>query len=212
MPSCSAPSRSSSFRRLAGAAAIALILGFGGPAHATLLTASWLDQDDSSDTASPDLLSVTLTFDNTTGDFTVQLFASSAQPFTGSFAANVNLLNLDTGFTTNDPALFLNSGSFHLSSSTSTLVERMGTNPFLLSWDVGDRVTHCNRTTGCNPFFQPDFNQIFGTGISDDNLFANDSVSTLTAVPEPGMGMLMAMTAGAILLGSRTRREPGRNR
>ena len=211
MPSCSAPSRSSSFRRLAGAAAIALILGFGGPAHATLLTASWLDQDDSSDTASPDLLSVTLTFDNTTGDFTVQFFASSAQPFTGTFAANVNLLNLDTGFTTNDPAFFLNPGAFNLSSSTSTLVERTGTNPFLLSWDVGDRVTHCHRTGGCNAFFPP-FNQLFGTGIAGDNLFADDPVSTLAAVPEPGTGMLMAMAAGAILLASRTRGEAVRNR
>ncbi len=209
MPSCSAPSRSSSFRRLAGAAAIALILGFGGPAHATLLTASWLDQDDGSDTASPDLLSVTLTFDNTTGDLTVQFFASSAQPFTGNFSAN---LNLDTGTVLNDPAFFLNPGAFNLSSSTSTLVERTGTNSFLHSWAVGDRVTSCHRITGCNALFSPPFNQLFGTAITGDTLFADNPVSTLTAVPEPGMGMLMAMTAGAILLGSRTRREPGRNR
>ena len=54
MPACSA--LSSSCRRLASAAAIALILGFGGPAHAALLTVSWLDQDDSSDPANPNLL------------------------------------------------------------------------------------------------------------------------------------------------------------
>ena len=212
MPACSALSRSSSCRRLASAAVIALILAFGGPAHASLLTVSWLDQDDSSDTASPDLLSVALTFDNTTGDYTVQLVASSAEPFQGSFLANVILLNVDTGSTSNDPARFLdNVNNFNLSVA-STFIELTGTDPFLLSWDLGDRVTHCHRTVGCTALFFPEFTQIFGTGISGDNLFADDSVSIITAVPEPGTVMLMAMAAGVILLGSRMRREPGRNR
>jgi hypothetical protein len=188
-------------------------LGFGGPAHAALLTVSWLDQDDSSDFASPDLLSVTLTFDNTTGLFTIELTASSAAPFQGTPLANVNLLNVDTGTTANDPALFLSSSVIR---DTGTLVEVTGTNLRLLSWDLGDRVTHCRETTGCNanfdPPLDPPFTQLFGTGITADILFANDSVSVISAAPEPGTGMLMAMAAGAILLGSRTRREPGRNR
>ena len=214
MPAYSVLSRSSSCRRLASAAVIALILGFGGPAHAALLTVSWLDDDDSTDVASPDLLSVTLTFDNTTGDYTVQLFASDLDPFQGALVlVNVILLNVDTGSTSDDPARFLDSGNaFRNIDPPTTLLELTGTDPVLLSWDVGDRVTHCHRTVGCNALFFPPFNQTFVTSVTDDVLFANNSVSIITAAPEPGTGILMAMAAGAILLGSRVRREPGRNR
>jgi hypothetical protein len=171
VPVRSALSRSSSLRHLAGAAAIALILAFAGPAHAAPLTASWLDQDDSSDTASPDLLSVALTFDNTTGDYTVKLFASSAEPSQGaSSTVNVILLNVDTGSTSNDPARFLDNVNVFRNIPPTTMIELTGTNPFLLSWDAGDRVTHCHRTVGCNTFVSP-FTQIFGTGITGDSLF-----------------------------------------
>jgi hypothetical protein len=116
----------------------------------------------------------------------------------------VILLNVDTGFTTNDPARFLdNVNNFRNIDPPTTLLELTGTDPFLLSWDLGDRVTHCHRIVGCNALFNPPFTQIFGTSITGDNLFANDSVSIITAVPEPGTGMLMAMAAVAVLLGSR---------
>lgn len=194
---CAVPSVRSFIRGLAVAIAVAVLVGSGEAAHAALLSVSWLDQVDSN---SPNLVSVALTFDNSTGDYTIELGASSADPFQGTFLASVNLLNPDTGSTSNDPALFLDNVNQFVNFPSSTTAELMGNNPVLLSWDLGDRVSHCLGTAGCTANF-PGFGQLFGTGITGDDLLAEDSVSIIVAaVPEPGTPLLLALALGTIPL------------
>jgi hypothetical protein len=178
---------------------MAAAVGSAGASHAALLSVSWLDQGDSN---SPNLVSVALTFENTTGDYTIELGASSADPFQGTFLANVNLLNADTGSTSNDPALFLDNINSFVNFPASTSVELMGNNPVLLFWDLGDRVSHCLGVAGCTANF-PGFGQLFGSGITGDELLAENSVAIIMAVPEPATPLLLALVLGTILLSRR---------
>ena len=69
-----------------------LTLFSGGETQADILSFSFTDPvGDHSGVV--DLVSVTVTFDNTTGDYEVLLTADAANPFNGNFRINLNLFN-----------------------------------------------------------------------------------------------------------------------
>jgi uncharacterized repeat protein (TIGR01451 family) len=100
-----------------------------------------------------DLTRMVMTFDATTGAYSITLTATPDHPFIGMFRVNINLLNTDTN---NNDAFFQdNVKDFDLAVATTTLT-LSGTSSKLLSWRDGNRVA-----TNDLPFGNPP-----GTGIT----------------------------------------------
>ena len=84
-----------------------------------------------------DVLNTSLCFNNTTGDYTINLSASKAQPFFGYFRINIALFNADTDTTY---AFFLdNLNDYYLATPTTEIV-LSGNESILTHWNAGDRV------------------------------------------------------------------------
>ena len=96
-------------------------------------------------TNAPDILTVSVEFDNITGDYTVIVTADPANPFVGNFVFNLNLWNPDV-----DPVLIappppegfasaILSKTFNNHPSDTILIYS-DTNSRLTSWGAGDQV------------------------------------------------------------------------
>ena len=96
-------------------------------------------------TNAPDILTVSVEFDNITGDYTVIVTADPANPFVGNFVFNLNLWNPDV-----DPVLIappppegfasaILSKTFNNHPSDTILIYS-DTNLRLTSWGAGDQV------------------------------------------------------------------------
>jgi len=94
-------------------------------------------------TNAPDILTVSVEFDNITGDYTVIVTADPANPFVGNFIFNLNLWNPDV-----DPVLIfvpppevsaILSKTFNNHPSDTILIYS-DTNSRLTSWGAGDQV------------------------------------------------------------------------
>jgi len=92
-----------------------------------------------------DVVDLTFSFDNATGDYAITVTASAAKPFSGELRVNVNLFNGTRG------QLFLdNNNDFNVAVPTTSLI-LAGNNPQLLTWQVGDQVASCQGLGGIIP-------------------------------------------------------------
>lgn len=183
-------------------------------AEAALLTFSFTDPTGDF-TGSIDAAGLDFVFDDTTGAYSIDIFATAANPFDNSFQMNINLFNPDTGTTAWDPSYFQGgSGDITLGSST-TIHTINGVNSRLLSWDIGDRVA-----IGAGAFGNPDGLSGFQSGVNDlPRLvipdFDRDLIGTssnqsggglttqfaiISAVPEPSRALLSLLGLGAVCL------------
>lgn len=87
-----------------------------------------------------DVLSMVMTFDNTTGLYEIVLTADAAHPFLGDFRININLYNQDLGTSNIDPAFFADAGNDFSLSVPATTITLTGTSAHLLAWAPGNRV------------------------------------------------------------------------
>lgn len=87
-----------------------------------------------------DVTRMVMTFSSVSGNYTIVLVASPANPFVASFRVNINLYNQDTGTTNQNPSFFQEVGNNLNLSVPTTVLTFTGTNSRLLAWNVGDRV------------------------------------------------------------------------
>jgi hypothetical protein len=80
-----------------------------------------------------DLVGTTLVLDNVTGAYTIDVTASAANPFTGSFRINWNSWNETQSVFFTD-----NVNDFAFGAVTATTVSLMGISPLLVGWQPGD--------------------------------------------------------------------------
>jgi len=132
-----------------------------------------------------DATKIRVDFDNQTGDYVMELTASSGAPFVGDFRVNISLLNPDTGFglgvgIVNNPAFFsstLNDFSLGIASQFVTLT---GQDLVLRNWKAGDRIA-----VNSFPFGQPSSILGFVTeirGLGDD-FFLGDQFGVFADSP-----------------------------
>jgi len=190
--------------------ALACLLAFGiSSAQAALLHFSFSDPvGDHAGTV--DVTGLDFTFDSVTGAYTIDLHASPAHPFVGSFRINVNLFNPDTGTLNPVPSFFSDTGNDITLIAPTTVQTISGVNANLLSWDIGDQVA-----IGSAAFGNPDGISAFGSEVRDlpggpfirdmigttDNI--NNGAANVVAVitpllPEPPTALLLSF--GALLL------------
>jgi len=108
-----------------------------------------------------DVIGMDFEFNNETGNYTILLTATNAEPFLGDFRIDIELFNLDVGTTADDPSFFQDIiNDFRLLvPSTSLLLS--GTNSRLLSWDAGDRILLNNLPDGTpHPDGSTDFSSV----------------------------------------------------
>jgi len=179
--------------RLMGAV-IALILTADGIAHGENLCFSFADPV-GDQTGTVDLTSLAVTFDNSTGNYSIALAADPLHPFYGSFRINVNLFNPDTGTTSDFPSFFQdNVKDFDLAVPRTTMT-LTGNNSCLLAWDRGDRVSPSTSSGLGNP----DGASGFSCNVMDRPFVApwpQDNTNGLPyaiIVPEPATLSLLAL-------------------
>lgn len=110
-----------------------------GTADAAQLTFAFADAAGDGH-VSGDLQGMRFHFDDTTGDYSIELRAHPAQPFLGDFRVNVNLFDPDVGTIDVNPAFFQDTNNEFNLAAPSTKILLTGTNSRLLSWNAGDRV------------------------------------------------------------------------
>ena len=148
--------------RITALAVVAIFYGYMGSAHGVPLTLSFSDPV-GDNTGAVDLVGLTFNFDNSTGNYQIDLTADAANPFLGNFRLNINLFNVDTGTTAQDPSFFSDTvNDFNLAVAT-TMLSLVGTNSRLLSWDPGDRIA----VSGPLPLGVPDGVAAFGSSVLD---------------------------------------------
>jgi hypothetical protein len=102
-------------------------------------------------TGTIDVIGMAMTFSKKSGQYLINLTASSDHPFLGEFRVNINLYNPEAPkpsarFFSDDCkncGVFdpkTNSSDFNLVASTTTLTLKKGTSKVLKSWDKGDHV------------------------------------------------------------------------
>jgi hypothetical protein len=173
----------------------------GIPNAATLVLSS-IDPVMDQSGASPDIIEMRFVFDNITGDYTIGLQTSNADPFQGSFRININLFNVDVGTTADAPSFFqdvFNDISLPTPTEIFTLT---GNNTRLTAWNEGDRILLNNYgPPSCTP--HPDGGTCFASGVGllpytgfDDYIGVDHQIDVLAAVPIPaaiwlfGSGMM----------------------
>ena len=135
-----------------------------------------------------DVIGMDFEFYKETGNYTILLTTTDAEPFAGDFRININLFNLDIGTTADDPSYFqdtINDFSL-LVSSTSLLLS--GTNSRLLSWELGDRILLNNLPDGIP---HPDGGTLFSSVVSgrpfqfldNDVIGLDKEIAIVTPIP-----------------------------
>ena len=93
----------------------------------------------------PDLVNMILTFDSSTGEYTIKLSATEVYPFKGQFRININLFNITQDLLFSDTMR-----DFNL-AEPKTGITLTGTNQVLTSWKAGDQVYANNFDTDGEP-------------------------------------------------------------
>jgi uncharacterized repeat protein (TIGR01451 family) len=128
-----------------------LLVCFSTQQAAAGLLSILVDDPRGDNTGHIDVTRFELTFEDTTGEYTIELNSSAIAPFVGEFRINVNLFNPDTGTTAKNPSFFSDTfNDFNLGNPT-TLMTLTGRDERLLEWNPHDRVyTNSLENTG-NP-------------------------------------------------------------
>jgi hypothetical protein len=135
-----------------------------------------------------DVIGMDFEFHNETGNYTILLTATDAEPFAGDFRININLFNLDVATTADDPSLFQDTiNDFSLSVPSASLL-LSGTNSRLLSWELGDRILLNNLPDGTP---HPDGGTLFSSVVSgrpfqfldNDVIGLDKEIAIVTPVP-----------------------------
>jgi len=109
-------------------------------------------------TGAIDVTGMSFDFDNSTGDYTITLTATAANPFVGQFRVNINLFNPDA---ISADGLFADVfNDYNLAAATTSLT-LTGTDP-LLAWHAGDRVA-----TNSFPFGNPPGVTLFRSSVTN---------------------------------------------
>lgn len=109
-----------------------------------------------------DVTSMTVTFDDTTGDFAIILRADAEHPFAGQFRVNINLFNPDAMLPGNDRStVSITLKDYNLVTPTNTL-QLTGTVPNLQGWGLGNRVA-----ASSPPFGNPPGTSLFRSAVED---------------------------------------------
>jgi len=174
---------------------LVVFLCVAGQAKATLLSFSITDPI-GDNTGSIDVTSMLFSFDNTSGNYTIDLTADAANPFFGDFRININLFNPDTGTTALDPSFFSDTFNDFSLSTSNTAITLTGTSSRLLAWEAGDNVfTNSLAGTG-NPdgisLFRSAVNSFPLTFLSNEDTIAFADLSqSVAVVPEPTSILLL---------------------
>jgi hypothetical protein len=149
-----------------------------------------------------DLVGMEFTFDNTTGSYSIRFTAAPANPFQQGFRLNLSLFNPDTGGSSPDPSFFSSTNNDFSFATPSLTAELSGVSLRLLAWQAGDRVA----PSGPVPLGVPDGTVGFHSGVLDLpldgmlDLLADGQFTTIEAVPEPSLTVLLGLGALAVFL------------
>ena len=131
--------------------------------------------DPAGDSPGPiDVVGLVLSFDHTTGGYTLLLLADPSGPFQGDFRVNVNLYNPDTDSTSCATSFFQDNMNDYVGFPASTTLVLAGADDRLRAWDVGDRVA-----TNSTPFGNPDCSTLFHSAAAEDRIADGDTFSTI---------------------------------
>lgn len=143
-------------RCLVTAALIALLIA--GTARSEVLAVDFFDPV-GDPTGGIDVVSMSLIFDTASGEYSLILFATEAQPFFGSFRLNIHLYDVDRGVSCADALLKDTLNDFDLAVPSREVV-LTGTSTRLMAWQIGDRVA-----TNTTPFGNPDCSGGFSSSV-----------------------------------------------
>jgi hypothetical protein len=135
-----------------------------------------------------DVIGMDFEFNNETGNYTILLTATDAEPFAGDFRVNINLFNLDVGTTADDPSWFQDTINDFSLLVPSTALLLSGTNARLLSWDTGDRILLNNLPDGTP---HPDGGTLFSSvvagrpsqSLENDVIGLDKEIAIVTSIP-----------------------------
>ena len=172
-----------SMRVLCRSLVLAIIIAFciPGSVEAQFLSVTYEDrvQDHSGNI---DLVALTLTFREATGEYEVVLEANEEASFQGDFLVGINLFNGDRGTTALDPSYFHAEAEVLDYDCPSLRYRLSGVDPRLRSWVLGDRIA----AGGPEPLGLPSGFSFFNSGLAS----ANDTIQADDLVGDGVVGIL----------------------
>ena len=144
-----------------------------GPVSAQFLSLSFEDQVEDH-VGKVDLVALTLTFNEASGEYEVVLKANEDASFVGDFLIGINLFNGDLGTTALDPSYFHADKDVRGYDCPSLHYRISGVDPRLTQWSEGDRIA----AAGPEPLGLPSGFSFFNTGLAseEDSTRADDTV------------------------------------
>lgn len=194
-------------------AAIVLLIAAVAPAETLRVT--YVDPVGDNEGQAPDVVKLTVTFDNVTGDFEIDVTSTETNPFAPTspykLGIYVNLFNPGVGSTTQNPSFFSSISDFHLNAATTSL-SIAGVNSRLTAWKLGDEVA-ISSTQG-NPIGIGQFGSVARVSGSrgpflGDDFIATGATAIVSLVPEPSAVGLAICGTAVPYLSRRLRRSQG---
>ena len=150
-----------------------------------------------------DLIGMTLEFNDLTGAYKLTVNFDDANPFSGTFNVNANLLNGNISPLTTTPA-FVGINEIPTAAIATTELVFTGTEPNLTSWQIGDTIANDSSIFGIP--IDASFSS-FVSGVQDGGLgidILDSASSTVTLVPIPPAILLFGSgLIGLVLLARR---------
>ena len=137
-----------------------------------------------------DLTRLTLTFDQSTGEYEVILEADHGAKFQGGFLVGINLFNGDLGTTALDPSFFHAEAEVFALDCPAMRYRLAGFDSRLMDWSIGDRIA----ASGPAPLGLPAGFAFFSSGLAS----SEDSVQGTDLVGEGVVGTLHEASGFAI--------------
>lgn len=188
-----------------------MLLGIPVLSNADILSLEFIDASNdivrSDGILDIDVLSTQLTFDNSTGDYTITLNSSAANPFHGYFRINIGLFNAANTIDTANEFFLDNVNDYYLATSTTQMV-LSGSDSMLTNWAMGDPVAANTTSELGNPYGVTFFNSYVITSTDGNYInlqtpadyiyirgsyvdYLGYSTISSAAVPEPATMLLL---------------------
>lgn len=172
-------------RRFAFFAAAAICLSQTQPAQAALLSFQFSDTVGDVDVAGmPDIHSLEIVFDNTTGWYRMALHATESAPFVWDFVFDTWMRNVDR-----DRTFDQRTWTFESPPLSS---EWTGSDTDLIGWQAGDRVNSWS-ISRVHDLEITEYSVLWGRHPSEDRMIGADYIdvgqTVIVAVPEPEIGV-----------------------